>query len=206
MPLIQTQAPVIEPVALSDVWSQLEIIESSRDTMLLLLIGAARRYAETYTRRSFITQKWKLVADAFPGNPCGYHVAADFSLDGVIQLDRGIVQTVDSVGYTAMDGTAQVMPTTDYVTELSGCPGRVALGFGKVWPIAIPQIGAVTVNYTAGYGPAATDVPEGIRHWILMRIATLFENREEVAVLARGKIEALPFVDTLLDPYVVALA
>jgi hypothetical protein len=44
-------------------------------------------------------------------------------------------------------------------------------------------------------------VPEGIRHWILLRVGTLYENREEVAILSRQSIEPLPFVDCLLDPY-----
>lgn len=57
------------------------------------------------------------------------------------------------------------------------------------------------MDYTAGYGDAATDVPEGIRHWILLRVGTLYENREEVAILSRQSIEPLPFVDCLLDPY-----
>jgi uncharacterized phiE125 gp8 family phage protein len=67
----------------------------------------------------------------------------------------------------------------------------------------LPQIGAVQINYTAGYGTAATNVPEGIRHWMFLRVASLYENREEVAILTRGKVEILPFVDFLLDPYKV---
>jgi hypothetical protein len=74
-----------------------------------------------------------------------------------------------------------------------------------VWPIPLPQIGAVQINYTAGYGTTAASVPEGIRHWMLMRISTLYENREEVAILGRGKVDPLPFVDGLLDPYRVPL-
>jgi hypothetical protein len=48
-------------------------------------------------------------------------------------------------------------------------------------------------------------VPEGLRNWILLRTGSLYENREEVAILNRGKVEELPFVDGLLDPYRVSL-
>ncbi len=34
-----------------------------------------------------------------------------------------------------------------------------------------------------------------------VRIGTLYENREEVALLNRGKVELLPYVDNLLDPF-----
>lgn len=44
-------------------------------------------------------------------------------------------------------------------------------------------------------------VPDGIRSWMLLRVGSLYENREEVAILNRGKMELLPFVDGLLDPY-----
>ena len=90
---------------------------------------------------------------------------------------------------------------TDYQAELAGPLGRITQQFGKIWPIPLPEIGAVSVDYTAGYGSLATDVPEGIRHWILLRVGTMYENREEVAILSRGSIEPLPFVDCLLDPY-----
>ena len=209
MPLIQTQAPAVEPVTLTDIYLQSRIIDNAEDTLLTLLIGAARRYAESYTGRSFITQKWALVLDSFPGMQMGGYAAfgRGYSLPANgIQLDRGNVISVDSITYTAMDGTTQTMPETDYVAELSGNPGRIAPAFGKVWPIPLPQIGAVRVDYTAGYGPTADDVPEGVRQWMLMRISTLFENREEVAILNRGKVEVLPFVDTLLDPYCVVAA
>jgi hypothetical protein len=44
-------------------------------------------------------------------------------------------------------------------------------------------------------------VPDGIRSWMLLRVGSLYENREEAALLNRGKIEILPWIDSLLDPY-----
>ena len=51
-----------------------------------------------------------------------------------------------------------------------------------------------------------TAVPEGIKSWIKLRVGSLYAHREEVALLARGKIEPLPFIDGLLDPFKVVLA
>jgi len=75
---------------------------------------------------------------------------------------------------------------------------------GKIWPISLPQIGAVSVIFDAGYGDAAS-VPEGIKSWIKLRVGSLYAHREEVALLASGKIEPLAFIDGLLDPYKVIL-
>lgn len=209
MPLMQTLAPAVEPVSLADVYLQSEIIDNAHDSMLLMLISAARQYVESYTGRSLITQKWRLVLDSFPGLQSGGYVeyGRAYSMpSNSILLERGNVLSVDSITYVAMDGTTQTASSSGYVSDLSGCPARVAPKFGQIWPIAVPQIGAVTVDYTAGYGPAASDVPEGIRNWILIRVATLYENRESVAILSRGKIEPLPYMDTMLDPFGVVLA
>lgn len=200
--LVQTTPPAAEPVSVDEVKANSRIIDTTDDVNIALLIGAARRYAESLTGRSFITQGWRLVLDGFP--PC-------------IELERGNVQAISSITYRDMAGVTQtvswaaasngVQRSTDgtLVADLSANPARIAPAFGCVWPIPMPEIGAVVINYTAGYGPAATDVPEGLRHWIQMRVATLYENREEVAILARGKLEPLPFIDRLLDPYSVLM-
>lgn len=48
-------------------------------------------------------------------------------------------------------------------------------------------------------------VPESIRSWIKLRVGSLYQNREEVAVLSRGTLADLPFVDGLLDPYRISM-
>ena len=209
MPLFRITPPAIEPVSLADMYNQSRIIDHFDDSLLQVYIPAARAYAENYCRRSFITQQWRLVLDSFPGRQMGGYASygETYSMpDNAVLLERGDVQSVDSITYIAMDGSTQTANPPDYIAEISGNPARVAPAFGKIWPISLPQIGAVKVNFTAGYGVTAASVPEGIRHWIQMRVATMYENREEVAILLRGKIEPLPFVDSLLDPYVVVTA
>jgi hypothetical protein len=48
-------------------------------------------------------------------------------------------------------------------------------------------------------------VPEGIKTWIKLRVGSLYVHREEVASMTRGRIDPLPFIDGLLDPYKVPL-
>lgn len=206
MPLLQTQSPGAEPVTRAEAKNHLRVDSdlTSDDTLIDLLISAARRYAEAYCGRSFITQKWRLVLDSFPGPALiGMPIGVPYSLPGhAMLLEKGHVLSVDQIQYQDMSGTWQTMASTDYVADLSGDLARITPVFGKIWPTpTLPQIGAVRIDYTAGYGPAGTDVPEGIRQWILLRVGTMYENREEVAILGRGKVEPLPFVDSLLDPY-----
>lgn len=207
MPLVQTLPPDDEPVTLAEAKTHLRVIESSEDSLITLMIGAARRYAEAYTGRSFLRQGWRLVLDSFPGpSLMGVPYGRPYGLPGhAILLERGPVQSIKSVQYLAMDGTLQTMPASDYTIDSTGPVARMTPVFGRIWPINLPQIGSVQVNYIAGYGSDAEEVPEGIRHWILMRVGTLYENREELAVMSRGTVNPLPFVDGLLDPYKAVL-
>ena len=102
-----------------------------------------------------------------------------------------------------MNSSVQVMPASTYTVDAACEPARITPVFDQIWPICLPQIGAVSVTFDAGYGSAA-QVPEGIKSWIKLRLGSLYAHREEVAVLSRGRVEALPFIDGLLDPYKVA--
>jgi hypothetical protein len=46
-------------------------------------------------------------------------------------------------------------------------------------------------------------VPQAIRTWILARASTVNTHRDMVEIVARGKLEALPYVDTMLDAWKV---
>ena len=63
---------------------------------------------------------------------------------------------------------------------------------------------AVWITFDAGYG-SATSAPEGLKSWIKLRVDSLYSHRGETAVI-KGKLERLPFIDGLLDPYRVVLA
>jgi uncharacterized phiE125 gp8 family phage protein len=128
----------------------------------------------------------------------GVPAGVSFSLPGhAILLNKSPVQSVTSIKYLDMSGVKQTMPPTDYVVDTSTEPARITPVFGKIWPISLPQIGSVEITFIAGYSA----VHEGIKSWIKLRVASLFENREEVALMNRGKVEMLPYVDGLLDPY-----
>lgn len=210
MPITQIQAPSAEPVTLAEVKNHLRVDadQTSDDALITMLISAARHYAEVECNRSFMSQKWRLTLDSFPGpSLMGVPIGEAYSVPGhALVLERGQVISIDQIQYMDMGGTWQTLDPSGYVADLSSPQARITPPFGKIWPITLPQIGSVRVDYTAGYGTASTNVPEGIRNWILLRVGTLYENREEVAIVSRGRVEPLPFVDSLLDPYRIVQA
>ena len=204
MPLQLVTPPAAEPVSLAEAKGHLRVDGTDDDALITSLIAAARQAAETLTGRQFITARWKLVLDSFPGPSMGGVPAGlPFSLPGhAILLPKCPVQSVFAIQYLDMVGVSQTLPITEYTVDVACEPARLTPVFGKTWPITLPQIGAVWVSFDAGYGTAAS-VPEGIKSWIKLRVGSLYAHREEVALLTRGSIAPLPFIDGLLDPYQV---
>jgi uncharacterized phiE125 gp8 family phage protein len=194
MGLVRTSAPAIEPITLAEAKLHLDVIDDTKDALITMSIAAVRRHVEAICGRSLITQGWRLTLDYFPR---------------VIRLERGPVQTVDSIVYTDMGGATQTITAPAapaYSIDLSDHLARLTPGFGYTWPNTLSDIGVVKINFTAGYGLTAASVPEDIRNWMLLRISTLFDNPADVAVLQRGSVSALPHVDRMLDEYVIRTA
>jgi uncharacterized phiE125 gp8 family phage protein len=110
------------------------------------------------------------------------------------------LQSVQSVSYLDSNGTRQTLANTEYDVITDELVGRLIPAFGKSWPSCREWPGSVQVSYTCGYG-AAADVPQSIKAWMLMAIATWYENRE--ALIAGQPVAELPrcFWEGLLDPF-----
>jgi uncharacterized phiE125 gp8 family phage protein len=207
MPLQLVTPPAEEPVSLIEAKLHLRVDFDEDDTLIASLIAAARQAAETLTGRQLITARWKQVLDCFPGpSLMGVPAGQAFTLPGhAILVPKAPVLSVVSIDYLDMGSAIQTMPASSYTVDAACEPARITPVFGQIWPICLPQIGAVSVTFDAGYGTAA-QVPEGIKSWIKLRVGSLYAHREEIALLNRGSIESLPFVDGLLDPFRMTLA
>lgn len=201
-------APQSEPISLQQAKLHLRLddIGGSHpdDTLITSLITAVRQFAEQQTRRSLITQTWRYTCDSFPyGQLSATPWLREFSIpDNAICLEKGPITAITSITYTDTSGVTQPLADTEYTADLTGPLVRVAPKFGKVWPPTLPQIGAVQVNFTAGYGDAE-DVPQGIKQWMLLRLRALYDNRSEIV---DGAALIPAYVDRLLDPYRIEVA
>lgn len=290
MPETALILPTAEPVDIAEAKNHASISDLDLQSLrMVLCIQQGRSACEHKTRQQCLHARYVLTLDAFP--QAGYGTPAVFSrtvsIPGyAIRLPHAPAVAVVSVEYMDMSGTWQTMAADDYVTNLALKPGIVTPAFGKVWPIAMPQIASVRVTYDAGYsspvtaavgspavvtvsGPVAWPVgtalqffnsggalpgglkanttylvsvapgggvytitsaaggavtiadagsgthyvgpqgergivPVAMRGWIAIRASTLYESREEVAILQRGHIEELPFMEGLLDACRVA--
>lgn len=184
--------PSSEPVTLDELKAQCRVEHSAEDDLLTAYGIAARQQCESILERALITQTWARMLDCFPWSE--------------IELGKPPVQAITSITYVDTAGATQTLSSSAYVLDPTGEePGFVLPVFGYVWPPTLDTAGAVTITFTCGYGAAAA-VPDAIKTWIRMRVATLYRFRESIG--AGLSMQEVPsrHLDGLLDPYRVMLA
>ena len=162
---------------------RLEADEVAFDSQLAIWIAGITREAEHATGRAFVNRAMRVTLDAFPD---------------AIRLSAPTF-SVESVKFVDVNGQQQTLDPADWYADLVTEPGFALPGPGKAWPATANRINTVTVDYTAGYGPDSTKVPEAARLYILARLAEMWDPAvKEFKETARSN-----FVGRLLDSLVV---
>lgn len=184
--------PEKQPVNLVEVKNHLNIIDDGEDDALLTsLIVSARRAIEDRTGRILIdttfTQSVRCWAQS-------------------IELLRGGASTINSIVYDPEPAGSQVtVNSAEYVLHAYG-DGHSEVVFYDTFtePELLDQavINRVHIEFVAGYGDNARDVPEPLRQAILYFVAHLYENRTPVGMNVTPI--ALPFgIESLCNPYII---
>jgi len=178
MRLKLTTAPAIEPVTLEEAKSHLRVDTDDDNALISTLITTAREMVEKETERALITQIWQMYLDEAPR---------------IIEIPKPPLQMIDSIFIVDENGAEKEVDKESYIVDASGnLPGRVKLKDGYSWP-SHPGFASFVVEFTAGYGDEAIDVPATIRQAILQLVGFLYENR--------GSEEIPPGVKAMLRSY-----
>jgi len=178
-------APAALPVSLSEVKAQLRIEHSDEDTYLdrLIDVAVATVDAKGVLGQCVITQTW---AQWLPQTP-----------NREITLQLGPVQSVDAVKYYDTDGVLQTDSLVNF--DIFGLPFSKVIkpktGFN--WPVSQVRPDSIKIEFTAGYGGTSADVPDTIRHAMLMLISYWYENRENELIGLNSKTLPFGFEDLL---------
>ena len=184
MPLQLLTPPSAEPMHLNDAMLHINQTAGVDDAHIVSSIMAARRSVENRTWRQLIAARYRQTLDSFPGvGQSGVPWGQRFTMPGnAIFLDRAPVLEVTSIQYLAMDGTIQTVDPTTYTVDAVCEPCRITPVFGKLWPIALPQIGAVWVTFITGFAsPITSDATTGtftVKTWKTLAVgeAVRFSN------------------------------
>lgn len=171
-----TSAPGAEPVERDEAKDQLRVEHTDDDTLIDRLIAAARQRCEAVTGRSLITQTWQLKLDRWPYRTNVFSTEDRYA----VVLPKPPVQSVTSVAYLDINGDSQTLTVDDDYRVLVQDPfTRITPAYNTTWPAIRPVSGAITITYVAGYGDASTDVPQDLRHGMLMLIDHMYRNRSD---------------------------
>jgi len=165
-------AAAIEPVSITEVKDHLRIDRNldEEDFLLENYVQTAREFAEGYTGRKFIHQKWKYYLDEFPN-------------ENFIELPYPPLISSASVAlaftYKSCSGSTNSMSASDYNIDTDTTPGRLVLAYGATWPgSTLSTTNPITITYLCGYGTKANDTPRSVRDWMLGCVGYMYENRE----------------------------
>jgi uncharacterized phiE125 gp8 family phage protein len=161
MALLRTVAPSVEPVTALEAKSFLRLAGSTEDALLEGLIRAAREDVERATGLALIDQTWRLAIDRIPPGD-------------VVLLMRHPVRQIIAVTTYGSEGEASLVNANDYQADLASRPARLLF---RKRPQAARAMNGIEIDFRAGFGPVAADVPELLRRAILVLVAHWYEFR-----------------------------
>lgn len=136
--------------------------------------------------RALVTQRWKLTMPFFPAG-------------GEIVLPIPPVQQVTHFQYYDTTQTLQDLDVNAYRLIVNDEDAHIYLVSGYSWPALYDRADAVQIQYDAGYGDAASDVPEGVRLAVRLMVGHWYENR--AAVTERSMSEMPLGIRAILNKY-----
>ncbi|WP_439542640.1 head-tail connector protein [Hyphomicrobium sp.] len=187
MALALTSGPAVEPVTVSEAKAHLRLDGSAEDILIASLIVTSRLHVEAALGLALITQGWRLTLDRWPEgrDPVRFPLRPIASVTSVTVYDAG--------------GAPTLVPSDQYLLDGHALSPRL-IPHGTGWPRPGRAATGIEIEFEAGIGEAAEDVPAPIRHAILLLVAHWYEHRDPLEIgQAASAIPAA--VSDLLKPY-----
>jgi len=189
MPIKLITGPSVEPVSIAEVKTSARIDGTEFDTQATIAIAAMRSQAEARLARCLITQTLELILDDFP--------------TGEIELIMPGVQEILTVKYIDAAGVEQTLSDTTYTLGEDSIIADLYWLYPAqdvAWPATQASANAVRIQFKAGYGDAAANVPQDIRLWIIAHAVQILQSPDGYV---EQKFSPLPYVDRLLHPHII---
>jgi uncharacterized phiE125 gp8 family phage protein len=187
MPLVLTAGPEVEPVSVAEAKAHMRIDGTAEDILIGSLIVTSRLHVEAGIGLALVTQSWSWFLDAWPRSH-------------ILKLPLRPVQSIGAVRLYDESGAVTTAAADTYFLDGTAAPARLVRQGARAWPKPARVANGIEIAFTAGFGNAAADVPEPIRHAILLLVAHWHEHRSplEVGPLAQPPPD---MVEQLLKPY-----
>jgi uncharacterized phiE125 gp8 family phage protein len=179
--------PAEEPLTLAETKAYLRLDDEAEDTLVTTLITAARLHVEGVTGRALLAQSWRLVLDRWPESR-------------IVKLPVAPLISLTAITAYDGDGTGHDIALAQFLPETAVAPAQLMLPQTIAGMPALRERMGLEIDYVAGFGSEASDVPADIRQALLRLVAYWFEHRDAVIVAGSGAIVPHGF-DRALTPY-----
>lgn len=179
--------PAAEPVTLAEAKAFLRVDDTAEDSFIGTLITAARLHVEGTTGRVLIAQSWRTTCDDWPENR-----TVKLPVGPMISLTE--IRVYDTEGAPTPLALAQFQPETKSTPALIHLPATIA---------GVPVMrdrAAIEIDYVAGFGSDAANVPQDLRQALLTLVGYWFEHRDAVVIAGSGALVPGGF-DNLVASY-----
>jgi uncharacterized phiE125 gp8 family phage protein len=173
-------------VTVAEAKAHLRVETSDEDTLIASLILTSRLHVEAALELALITQSWRLMLDCWP-------------LTKDLELPLRPLQSIDAVRVLPAEGAPAVIDPASYLADTASVPPRL-VRTGVIWPQPGQVANGIEIDFTAGYGSQAADVPAPIHQALLLLIAHWYERREPIEI-GSPQMMVPASVSDLLDPY-----
>ena len=153
--------PAALPVTLAELKSHLRFEADDEDGYLGDLLAAATAHVEVETGRCLLSQTWRVYLDSWP-DECRF------------ELPVSPARAIAEARVYDADGTPAMLAPGDWTLDGVSDPPRLHLAAP-----ADPEtpMNGIEIDVEAGYGDAATDVPDTLRRAVMVLAAHWFEHR-----------------------------
>lgn len=154
--------PAVEPVGLAEMKAYLRLDGNDEDDLVAALCTAARITVERHGRLALIEQTWRLVLREWPRRRC-------------LRLPLGPILGIDAVRVSEESGSLVELGPEFFRLDESG--GLAHLVLEAPAPDPAGPSPRIEVDFSCGFGPAPTDVPESLVLAVRRLAALWFEHR-----------------------------
>lgn len=166
--------PAVTPIAcvgLSAIKAHLRVASelTDEDDLIAAYVAAAWEFAEALTWRQLLTATLRLTLPAW---------------ECPLLLPKPPLVSVESVKYYDAENELQTWDAANYRVHTTAGVSEIHPVYGVSFPSLYPRGDAVQVEYVAGYGEAAADMPPSLLHAVKLLVGQYYEHREEVGANA----------------------
>lgn len=164
--LTLVSGPSVEPISLAEAKEHLRVEHGDDDTIIARLISVAVATVDARGElgRAMVSQTW---------------AQTGYGWRDRVELTMTPVQSLSAVKYFDTDNVEQTATLSDF--RLIGTALNSYVEPVGSWPQTFDRPDALKLEYVAGWGDSASDVPESLRNALLMLVGHWYENREAYA-------------------------